>query len=109
MLSKSQGQVLRVATAFHVLLCDPIDQQLATLISIPPTNSSAAIVAVQNFVETCCQHTTFIAKCGHLGREISCLSSGTSYLRFYILDCVRIMSTLRLQYVHTIRYLYNWV
>ena len=77
MLSKSKGQVLCMAAAFHVLFWDAAsDQQDTTDTNIPPIISNAAIVAAQNFVETCCQHAAFMGGCGKVDKEISRLISG---------------------------------
>jgi hypothetical protein len=72
MLSKSKGQVLRVAAVLHMLFVDP-----STLPTIPSLISIEAITAAQSFVDTCCQHAAFIAGCG-LVDEIQHLVSGHS-------------------------------
>lgn len=71
MLSKSKGQVLRVAAVLHVLFVDP-----STLSTIPSLISVEAITAAQNFVDTCCQHAAFIAGRGLVNEEIQHLVSG---------------------------------
>ena len=78
MLSKSKGQVLRVAAVLHVLFVDP-----STLPSIPSVISIEAINAAQNFVDTCCQHAAFIAGRGLVDDEIDHLVSGA-----YVMYCV---------------------
>lgn len=65
MLSKSKGQVLRVAAVLHMLFVDS-----STLLTIPSLISIEAITAAQNFSDTCCQHTAFIAGCGLVDEEI---------------------------------------
>lgn len=69
MLSKSKGQVLRVAAVLHVLFMNPPT-------SIPSTISTKAITAAQNFVDTCCQHAAFIAGRGLIDEEIDHLIAG---------------------------------
>lgn len=71
MLSKSKGQVLRVAADLHVLFVDP-----STLPTITSQISMNAIIAAQNFVDTCCQHAAFIAGRGLVDEEIQHLVSG---------------------------------
>ena len=55
MLSKSKGQILRVAAVFNVLfkLDDPG--------SIEEEISQNALAAADNFVSTCLQHAAFMA------------------------------------------------
>ena len=50
MLSKSQGQILRVAATMHVLF------HLDTPLTIPSTISEDALKAAQSFVELCNEH-----------------------------------------------------
>lgn len=72
MLSKSKCQVLRAASVLHVLFVDP-----SILLSVSSTISSNAIVAIQNFVDTYCQHAAFIAGRGVVEEEIKHLVSGS--------------------------------
>ena len=55
MLSKSRGQILRVAAVLHVLF------HLDTPLEIPKEISEQALLAAQNFVELCNQYTAFLA------------------------------------------------
>ena len=76
MLSKAKGQVLRVAAAIHVLSCDTVDAVGNITVSIVPSTISVnAIVAAQNFVDTCCQHAAYIAGHGTVEEEISHLTA----------------------------------
>ena len=82
MLSKSKGQVLRLSAAFHVLFCDTdIDcnekRMEIEVGSVSTEIADSAIVAAQNFVDTCCQHAAFIAG-RNIDDEIIELSTGTS-------------------------------
>ena len=43
--------------------------------NVPPTISNEAIIAAQNFVDTCCQHAAFIAGHDKVEEEISQLAS----------------------------------
>lgn len=70
MLIKSKGQVLRIAAVLHVLFWDPEDGT-----DMPSTISTNAIIAAQNFIDTCCQHA-FIAGRGQVDDEISHLTAG---------------------------------
>ena len=78
MLSKSKGQVLRVAAVLHVLFHDiPEGGTLPTSLSdIPPVISNSAIIAAMNFVDTCCQHAAFVSGRGQMEEEIQRLTSG---------------------------------
>lgn len=67
MLSKSRGQVLRVAATMHVLFY--IDTPLA----IPSTISEGALKAAQSFVELCNQHAACLAGRGDIGEAIESL------------------------------------
>ena len=55
MLSKSKGQILRVAAVLHVLF------HLEQPDKIPPEISVAALKAADNFVSVCLQHAAYIA------------------------------------------------
>ena len=70
MLSKSKGLILRVAGVLHVLF------KLDTPDDIPDTISEQAIVAVQDFVDVCCQHTAFVAGRGDIQEAIQQLQLG---------------------------------
>ena len=67
MLSKSRGQVLRVAATLHVLF------HLDTPLSIPDNISEAALRAAVNFVEVCVQHAAYIAGRGNISESIEAL------------------------------------
>ena len=69
MLSKSKGQVLQVAAVCMCFLWTPT--------SIPSTISVDAIIAAQNFVDTCCQHTASIAGRSLIDEEIDDLTAGS--------------------------------
>lgn len=64
MLSKSRGQILRVAATMHVLF------HLDTPLSIPSTISDEALKAAQEFVEMSNQHAAFLAGRGHITEAI---------------------------------------
>lgn len=65
MLSKSKGQVLRVAAALHFLfnVNSPTSQ-------VSDEISEEAILASINFVALCCQQTAFMAGRGSITEEI---------------------------------------
>lgn len=65
MLSKSKGQILRVAATMHVLFhwAKPQD--------IPSEISDNAIAAAINFVDVCIQHTAFLAGRGEVNEAIA--------------------------------------
>lgn len=60
MLSKSTGQILRVAAGFNVLFQEKIEQNIST----------EAVIAAINFVEVCCQHTAYMADRGQIEDEV---------------------------------------
>ena len=64
MLSKSRGQILRVAATLHVLF------HLDTPLSIPATISDEALKAAQEFVETSNQHVACLAGRGDITEAI---------------------------------------
>ena len=64
MLSKSKGQILRVAATFHVLF--HLDRPEV----IPQEISEGAITAAITFVGMCCQQTVFVAGRGDITEEI---------------------------------------
>ena len=63
MLSKSKGQILRVATALHVLFNISTDDEDGSIVTeeddtndmVPVVITERAILAAINFVELCCQ------------------------------------------------------
>lgn len=64
MLSKSKGQILRVAATFHVLF--HLDRPEV----IPQEISEGAITPAITFVGMCCQQTAFVAGRGDITEEI---------------------------------------
>ena len=70
MLSKSKGLILRVAGVLHVLF------QVDSPGDISNTISEQAIIAAQDFVDTCCQHAAFLAGRGHIQDAIHQLQLG---------------------------------
>ena len=59
MLSKSKGQIIRVAATLHVLF------NIEAPLAIPTVISDAAIKAAINLVDLCIQHAAFLA-----GRDV---------------------------------------
>ena len=64
MLSKSKGQIFRVAATFHVLF------HLESPEDISPQISGEAIAAAIVFVGMCCQQAAFKAGRGNITEEI---------------------------------------
>lgn len=64
MLSKSKGQILRVAATMHALF------HWETPGAIPETISDEALKAAVCFVELCVQHAAFLAGRGNVAEEI---------------------------------------
>ncbi len=78
MLSKSKGQILRVAAALHVLfqvgkpsedICDKITEE--------------AIAASINFIGLCCQQTAFMAGRGNIKEEIEIIKASMLVLSLH--------------------------
>ena len=64
MLSKSRGQVLRVASVLHLLFSIDSEDTLSGVVS------EEAIIAAVNFVKVACQHSAHIAGRGKIEEEI---------------------------------------
>ena len=69
MLSKSKGQVLRVAACFHALIHQGREEGISSVIS------EEAITAAINFVGVCCQQKVFMAGWGEIGEEIQIIKA----------------------------------
>ena len=65
MLSKSKGQVLRVAAVMHVLF------NMDSPKNIPSEISEAAVRAADNFVDLCLQHAAFLGGRGRMLMKFS--------------------------------------
>lgn len=72
MLSKSKGQILRVAAFLQVLFTLPMDEDQSSCSSSPEITviSEDAIKAAIDFVEVCCQQAAFIAGKGTIDEEV---------------------------------------
>jgi hypothetical protein len=70
MLSKSKGQILRVAAAIHVLF------HMETPNSVPPDISEAAVKASDSFVNYCIQHAAFLGGRGDLKSAVDGFHEG---------------------------------
>ena len=81
MLSKSRGQVLRIATILHMLFS--IDSEQGPLNN---EVSDMAVKAAVNFVQTACQQTAFIAGKGLIKEEVQGYKAGIydTYMHQYI-------------------------
>ena len=69
MLSKSKGQILRGATALHVLF------HVGSFDSISDQITEEAIAASVNFVGLCCQQTAYIAGRGDIKEDIQIIKA----------------------------------
>lgn len=70
MLSKSRGQVLRIATILHVLFTIDNEEDPASEVS------EMAVKAAVNFVQTACQQTAFIVGKGVIQEEVQAYKTG---------------------------------
>ena len=77
-MSKSRGQVLRVAAILHVLF--GIDDERYTSDALdtsdPDEITNDAIIAAIDFVKTACQHTMYISGRGTLEEQITKAQGG---------------------------------
>ena len=71
MLSKSKGQIVRVAATLHVLF------NIEAPMDIPSVISVAAVNAAKNLVDICIQHAAFLAGRGEVDAEIQEMTKGT--------------------------------
>lgn len=69
MLSKSRGQVIRIATILHMLF-NTEEEDLCTKVS------DGAVKAAINLVKTACQQTAFIAGKGLIQEEMQGYKAG---------------------------------
>ena len=70
MLSKSKGQILRIAATLHVLF------NLKSPLAIPAVISDSAIKAAINLVDVCLQHAAFLAGRGEIDETIQDMIKG---------------------------------
>ena len=77
MLSKSKGQVLRIAAVMHVLF------HMETPSTIPSEISEAAVKAADCFVEYCLQHAAYLGGRGDFKAAVDDFQQGNLHL--YIL------------------------
>ena len=70
MLSKSKGQILRVAAALHVLF------HRDAPLNVPDNVSEDAVRAAANFVDLCLQHAAYLAGRGDISEAIQALKPG---------------------------------
>ena len=70
MLSKSKGQILRVAAGFHALFYLEAPHDITSTITVE------AIVAATDFVQMCTQHVAFMAGRGDLQEYMENQKSG---------------------------------
>lgn len=77
MLSKSKGQILRVAAVLHILLqLEDSSEPLIIKDEISQTSSTAAI----DFVSTSIQHTAYIAGRKLISTEVELAETGMLHL-----------------------------
>lgn len=84
MLSKSKGQILRVAAAMHVLFAldhfnineDNSNDAMDTITdNITDVIQNDAIVAAINFIDICCQQTAYIAGRNDIKEDIKLIKA----------------------------------
>ena len=92
MLSKSKGQVLRVAAVLHVLfhMDSPLD--------IPTNISESAVKAADCFVDLCLQHAAYLGGRGNFQEAIDELQLGWMCALVHYVNCYEY--TYLLQLVH---------
>ena len=72
MLSKSKGQILRVAAVLHVLF------HIDTPLEVPSKISEDAIKAADNFVDLCLQHAAYLAGREKISEAVDGIQEGKS-------------------------------
>ena len=86
MLSKSKGQILRVAASFHILFqiqdgdSEPVDKEdiiSEDAVEDGDTISGRAIAAAIGFVDLCCQQTAYMAGRGNIKEELKIIEAST--------------------------------
>ena len=70
MLSKSKGQILRVAATLHVLF------HIESPMDIPAAISVKAVDAAKNLIDVCIQHAAYLAGRKELDVEMQQMSQG---------------------------------
>lgn len=89
MLSKSKGQILRVAAVLQILfqiIPDVNDHEIAC--DKPDTISDEALCAAVDFVETSTQHTAYIAGKDTIFKELEKTQLEGTYIHMYLLSIV---------------------
>ena len=76
MLSKSKGQILRVAATLHVMF------HINTPLTIPDVISNEAVKAAIDLVDVCIQHAAFLAGRGDVNDRVEELARGTGHVDF---------------------------
>lgn len=107
MLSKSKGQILRVAASFHVLFqmgdsaipedaASPITEDAASPITVDDgdTISDRAIEAAIGFVNLCCQQTAYMAGRGNINEDLKIIKASMSVYSILKLDIIILWQTL---------------
>ena len=74
MLSKSKGQILRVAATLHVMF------HVNTPLTIPDVISTEAVKAAIDLVDVCIQHAAFLAGRGDVNDRIEEIARGTEHV-----------------------------
>ena len=72
MLSKSRGQLLRIATILHLLFIVQKQNE-----SLSDEISEVAVLAAVDFIKKACQQTAFIAGKGIIEEEVQACKTGT--------------------------------
>ena len=78
MLSKSKGQLLRVAVALHVLF------NRENPMNIPRTVSDEAVKAAECLIDLCVQHAAYLAGRGDVQETISAIQPGKSFQKNFM-------------------------
>ena len=82
MLSKSKGQILRVAAVMHALF--QIHEIEGSELVVEDQISDNALQAAIDFVQTCIQHAAYIAERSTISKEVEIAEAGTHiYPQFY--------------------------
>ena len=98
MLSKSLGQTVRISVAMHILFHNDNDgNELSSKVI------QAAIEAVINFVEVCCQHTAYIAGHSDINELLKLFETGiVKLLAIHVKISIWICAAVILYRIHTV-------
>ena len=89
MLSKSKGQILRVAAVMHTLFqLKPLHDEEEITCIINNEISPEALEAAIDFIQTSVQHTAYIAGRSTIAKEVEIAEAGAYILLYFIIHVI---------------------